>query len=85
MGTGSKYRKAKVLRVLERLAWKTGLFELKDATKENCKIQKVGGGESPYPVAANHRFISPHILAEVGKRLERWGVCTKDEFFEMIK
>ena len=85
MGSGSMFRRKKVIRILQSLALKTQVFELTRATKENYKIEKTGGGERSFPIASNHRFISPYILQGVAERLERWGVCSEKEFFDLIK
>lgn len=85
MGTGSKYKTKKVVRVLESLANKSGKFRLDYATKEGRKIVREGVRERPFSVPTNHRYINTYIVEDIGERLELFGACTKKEFLELVK
>jgi hypothetical protein len=87
MGGGSgKYKTRNVLRVLEyfaRLHPTKILFER--ASKEGYKIKPIFGGDICFPIPSKHSTISTPIVEGAGKRLEKWGVCTKEEFLERVK
>ncbi len=84
-GDGGKYKRRKYLRALEKLAkLHPDIFKLESSRKEMGKIIWTTGGR-PYPIAANHAGISETIALELGKLLEKYGVCTKEEFISMIK
>jgi hypothetical protein len=84
---GGKYSRKKYIRALESLANKHfDKFKLESATKEFYKIKWLtGDAQRTYPIAANHGGISEGIAREIGKLFEEHGVCTKEEFIEMIK
>lgn len=84
-GSGGKYKRKKYLNALFSLARAhPDKFTLESATTETYKI-KAPALRRSYPVAANHGGISRFIAEGVGKIFEKLGVCTKDEFIEMIK
>ncbi len=87
MGGGSgKYKTRNVLRVLETLAKKAGskiIFE--KASKEGHKIKPIFAPDISYPIPTKHSTISTPIVEGAGKRLEKWGVCTKKEFLDLVK
>ncbi len=88
MGSGGgKYKSRKYINALQKLASRNqDKFVLEPATKELWKVKwSDGEPRRSYPIAANHRGISEAIAKELGKLLEQHGVCTKEEFLEMIK
>ncbi len=84
-GSGGKYKRKKYLNALIALAKAhSDKFKLERCTGETFKIKAPSLMRS-YPVAANHRVISRYIAEGVGKELQKLGVCTEEEFIEMIK
>lgn len=87
MGGGSgKYKTRNVLRALAALAAAAGdkMIFMK-ASKEGHKIKPVVAPDISYSIPTKHSTISTPIVEGAAKRLEKWGVCTKEEFLEMVK
>lgn len=87
MGGGyGMYKKKNVIRALEFLAARhSDKIKLERATKESYKVKPIFGGDWSYPVAANHATINGHIVKGLAKKLEKWGVCTSEDFLERVK
>jgi len=87
MGGGSgRYKTKNVIKALENLAGKSGArIIFGRASKEGHKIKPIFDSDISYSIPTKHRTISTPIVEGAGKRLEKWGVCTKIEFLEMIK
>lgn len=87
MGGGSgKYKKKKVVKALERIAKEhPDKIFFEKASKEGHKIKPIFFSDISYPIPTKHSTMSEGIVEGAGKRLEKWGVCTKKEFLDMIR
>jgi hypothetical protein len=85
MGGGyGLYRKKSVVNALEKLSRLSDKFKFERATKENYKIKPVFAPDRSFPIAANHKFIDGNIVRQIGKRLEKWGVCLEKDFLDSL-
>lgn len=64
------------------------------ATKERITVESGGKhvlkicythANRPFPIPKAGKEINRNIIAALQKKLEEWGVCTKEEFDERIK
>lgn len=79
MGEYADVKSKKLINAIKKLINKSTDLELLPGGRHNCKLHCIHNGQS-FPIPTSHKYIDKYIVKDIAEILERWDICTIDEF-----